>query len=107
MIHRALVTGILTGLFWWQLPDDTDAHIMERFSILFFVIIAQSNAVVIQCVSTFAKERQLMLREQAKGNALHSSTFRLNRSRMCHRNHSSYATENADIDPIREVVLCP
>ena len=48
-------------------PGDTDEHVMERFSILFFIIIAQSNAVVITCVNTFAKERQLMLRENAKG----------------------------------------
>jgi hypothetical protein len=59
--------GIFTGLFWWQLPDDTDEYVMERFSILFFVIIAQSNAVVFTCVNTFARERQLMLRENAKG----------------------------------------
>ena len=47
--HRAaqmLVMAILTAMFWWQMPDDTDAFVMERFSILFFCIIAQSNAVV-------------------------------------------------------------
>lgn len=58
---------ILTGLFWWQLPGDSDKYVMERFSILFFTIIAQSNAVVLTCVNTFARERQLMLREYAKG----------------------------------------
>ena len=62
-----LVMAILTAMFWWQMPDDTDAFVMERFSILFFCIIAQSNAVVFACVNTFAKERQLMIRENAKG----------------------------------------
>ena len=61
------IMGILTGLFWWQMPDETDEFVMERFSILFFTIIAQSNAVVFTCVNTFARERQLMLRENAKG----------------------------------------
>ena len=64
---QSLAMAALTGLFWWQMPDDTDEHVMERFSILFFVIIAQSNNVVFACVNTFAKERQLMLREHAKG----------------------------------------
>ena len=61
------IMGVLTGLFWWQMPDDTDEFVMERFSILFFTIIAQSNAVVFTCVNTFARERTLMLRENAKG----------------------------------------
>lgn len=64
---QVCIMGILTGLFWWQLPDDTDEHIMERFSILYFILIAQSNAVVITSVNTFARERQLMMREHAKG----------------------------------------
>ena len=64
---QMLAMAVLTSLFWWRMPDDTDAHVMERFSILFFVIIAQSNAVVFACVATFAKERALMLREHAKG----------------------------------------
>ena len=64
---QMLVMAILTAMFWWQMPDDTDAFVMERFSILFFCIIAQSNAVVFACVNTFAKERQLMIRENAKG----------------------------------------
>lgn len=64
---QMLVMAILTAMFWWRMPDDTDAFVMERFSILFFCIIAQSNAVVFACVNTFAKERQLMIRENAKG----------------------------------------
>ena len=61
------IMGVLTGLFWWQMPADTDEFVMERFSILFFTIIAQSNAVVFACVNTFARERTLMIRENAKG----------------------------------------
>ena len=93
---QMLVMAILTAMFWWQMPDDTDAFVMERFSILFFCIIAQSNAVVFACVNTFAKERQLMIRENARGCTIRCRFH----SQDCfgHRQHAGHAVPVRDGD---------
>jgi hypothetical protein len=35
-----------TALFWWRIPDNT-ARVFERNSLLFFMLIAQANGIVI------------------------------------------------------------
>lgn len=57
--------AFFTSLFWWRLPDDTN-HIYERNSLLFFMLIAQSNQVVIGSMQTFSRESDLLHRERAK-----------------------------------------
>lgn len=57
--------AFFTSLFWWRLPDDTN-HIYERNSLLFFMLIAQSNQVVIGSMHIFARESALLRRERAK-----------------------------------------
>lgn len=54
-----------TALFWWRMPDNT-GWIFERNSLLFFVIIAQANGIVISAVTVFQRERNLLRRERAK-----------------------------------------
>lgn len=54
-----------TALFWWQLPDTT-AYIFDRNSLLFFMIVAQANGIVITAVTVFQRERALLRRERAK-----------------------------------------
>jgi ABC-type multidrug transport system ATPase subunit len=56
---------ISTGFFWWRLPDDTSS-IYNRSSLLFFMLIAQANGIVIASVNTFQRERSLLARERAK-----------------------------------------
>lgn len=53
------------SLLWFRLPDDTN-HIYDRNSIIFFLIIAQANGIVISAVPVFRRQRQLMNRERAK-----------------------------------------
>ena len=54
-----------TGLAWGHIPDTTD-YIFNRSSLLFFIIIAQSNSVVMSSMVAFASERRLLSRERAK-----------------------------------------
>lgn len=54
-----------TALFWWRMPDTT-AWTFERNSLLFFIIIAQANGVVVNAVTVFQRERTLLERERAK-----------------------------------------
>jgi len=54
-----------TALFWWRMPDDTD-HIFQRNSLLFFMIIAQANGIVVNAVTVFQQERALLHRERSK-----------------------------------------
>mmetsp|Transcript_36097 Transcript_36097/g.66159 ORF Transcript_36097/g.66159 Transcript_36097/m.66159 type:complete len:684 (-) Transcript_36097:150-2201(-) len=54
-----------TGLAWGHIPD-TEAYIFNRASLLFFIIIAQSNSVVVSSMVTFTSERRLLSRERAK-----------------------------------------
>ena len=56
---------VLETIFWFRLPNDTN-HIFERSSILFFLLIAQSNSVVLSSIVTFQQERALLRRERAK-----------------------------------------
>jgi ABC-type multidrug transport system ATPase subunit len=63
-----------TALFWWRLPDRTD-RIFERNSLLFFMLIAQSNSTVIVAVNVFQRERILLSRERAKKMYTVSSYF--------------------------------
>jgi ABC-type multidrug transport system ATPase subunit/ABC-type multidrug transport system permease subunit len=57
--------SFLTSLFWWRIPDNTN-FIYERNSLLFFMLIAQSNQVVIGSMQTFSRESALLHRERAK-----------------------------------------
>jgi ABC-type multidrug transport system ATPase subunit len=54
-----------TALFWWRMPLNT-GWIFERNSLLFFMIIAQANGIVINAVMVFQRERALLHRERAK-----------------------------------------
>jgi hypothetical protein len=56
---------VFTSLFWWQMPDNT-SWIFERSSLLFFMMIAQGNGIVIGSISVFQRERALLRRERAK-----------------------------------------
>lgn len=63
-----------TSLFWWRIPDNT-ARIYERNSLLFFILIAQANSIVITAVTVFQRERVLLARERAKKMYSVSSYF--------------------------------
>ena len=54
-----------TCLAWGRLPDTT-TYIYSRASLLFFLIIAQSNSVVNTSLVIFSTERRLLSRERAK-----------------------------------------
>jgi ABC-type multidrug transport system ATPase subunit len=54
-----------TALFWWRLPNTT-AYVFSRNSLLFFMLIAQANGIVISAVTVFQRERSLLRRERAK-----------------------------------------
>ncbi len=56
---------IFTGLAWGYLPDNTD-YVFNRASLLYFILIAQSNSVVTTSMLTFGGERRLLSRERAK-----------------------------------------
>jgi ABC-type multidrug transport system ATPase subunit len=63
-----------TSLFWWRIPDHT-GRIYERNSLLFFILIAQANSIVITAVTVFQRERVLLARERAKKMYSVSSYF--------------------------------
>jgi hypothetical protein len=52
-------------LAWGRMPDN-HSYIFNRASLLFFLIIAQSNSVVTSSIVTFTSERKLLSRERAK-----------------------------------------
>ena len=54
-----------TSLAWGRLPDTT-AYIYNKASLLFFIIVAQSNGVVTSSMIAFSSERRLLSRERAK-----------------------------------------
>eukprot|EP00934_Nitzschia_sp_Nitz4_P005016 Nitzschia sp. Nitz4//scaffold209_size42451//31343//33301//NITZ4_007362-RA/size42451-processed-gene-0.37-mRNA-1//-1//CDS//3329541712//5006//frame0 len=54
-----------SSLFWWRLPDTT-GYIFEKNSLLFFMLIAQGNSIVVGSVSVFQRDRALLRRERAK-----------------------------------------
>jgi ABC-type multidrug transport system ATPase subunit len=54
-----------TCLAWGRMPDTT-AYVFNRASLLFFLIIGQSNSVVSTSLVTFSAERRLLSRERAK-----------------------------------------
>ena len=63
-----LLTGCwiaFVSLAWGRMPDTT-SYIYNRASLLFFLIIAQSNSVVTSSMITFTSERKLLSRERAK-----------------------------------------
>jgi hypothetical protein len=60
-----LTYAFFTGLFWWQIPDNTGGT-FERNSLIFFILIAQANGVVISSIAVFQRERALLSRERAK-----------------------------------------
>ena len=56
---------VFTGLAWGYLPDTSD-YVFNRASLLYFILIAQSNSVVTTSMLTFGGERRLLSRERAK-----------------------------------------
>jgi ATP-binding cassette subfamily G (WHITE) protein 2 len=69
-ISRAsLVTTVIFILFecafWFQMKNDTN-HSYNRYSLLFFMIIAQANGVVVASIPTFKRDTALLSRERAK-----------------------------------------
>jgi hypothetical protein len=56
---------VFTGLAWGYLPNDTD-YVFNRASLLYFILIAQSNSVVSSSMLIFGGERRLLSRERAK-----------------------------------------
>jgi ABC-type multidrug transport system ATPase subunit len=60
-----LAYTVLTGIFWFRLPDDT-SRIYDRVSLFFFILIAQSNRIVTEGVNVFQQEKFLLARERAK-----------------------------------------
>jgi ABC-type multidrug transport system ATPase subunit len=71
--ERLTVTAVMlqftylffTALFWWRLPNNT-GWVFERNSLLFFMIVAQANGIVISAVTVFQQERSILRRERAK-----------------------------------------
>lgn len=69
-ISRAsLVTTLIFVVFecalWAQMKDDTNYN-YNRYSLLFFMIIAQGNGVVVASIPTFKRDTALLSRERAK-----------------------------------------
>jgi ABC-type multidrug transport system ATPase subunit/ABC-type multidrug transport system permease subunit len=56
---------LFTSFFWWQMPNTT-AWVYERTSLLFFMLVAQGNSIVVGSISVFQGERALLRRERAK-----------------------------------------
>lgn len=56
---------VFTGLAWGYIPNNTD-YVFNRASLLYFILIAQSNSVVTTSMLTFGGERKLLSRERAK-----------------------------------------
>jgi ABC-type multidrug transport system ATPase subunit/ABC-type multidrug transport system permease subunit len=54
-----------TSLFWWRLPDNT-SWTFQRNSLLFFMLIAQANSIVVSSMTVFQQERSLLRRERNK-----------------------------------------
>jgi hypothetical protein len=54
-----------TSVFWWQMPNTT-SWVFERNSLLFFMLIAQGNSIVVGSISVFQRDRALLRRERAK-----------------------------------------
>lgn len=54
-----------TTFMYWRMPNDT-AHIFERNSLIFFMLIAQGNGIVTSSIAVFNRERALLRRERAK-----------------------------------------
>lgn len=67
--NAAIITTLayifFESLFWFRLKDDTNS-IYERNSLVFFMIIAQGNGVVISSIPTFKRDRNLLTRERQK-----------------------------------------
>ena len=57
--------AFLTGIIWFRMPDDV-TRIYSRKSLCFFLLIAQSNHVVIGSMTTFFREREILLRDRSK-----------------------------------------
>lgn len=60
-----LAYTMFTSLIWFRLPDDTSS-IYQRNSLLFFLLIALSNGVILGGMTVFQQERALLERERAK-----------------------------------------
>jgi len=73
-VYLQLAYLFFTALFWWRMPNNT-AWIFERNSLLFFMLIAQANGIVIAAVTVFQRERTLLSRERAKKMYTVSSYF--------------------------------
>jgi hypothetical protein len=56
---------VFTALVYWRLPDTT-ATVFQRNSLLFFMLIAQGNSIVVGSVTVFQQDRALLRRERAK-----------------------------------------
>jgi hypothetical protein len=56
---------VFESALWFRLTNDTN-QIYKRNSLVFFMIIAQANGVVISSVPTFRRDRSLLTRERAK-----------------------------------------
>jgi len=56
---------LFTSLCWGYIPDTT-SYTHSRSSLIFFLLIAQSNAVVTSSLVIFTSERHLLSRERAK-----------------------------------------
>lgn len=57
--------SFFTSFFWWRL-ENTTAFVFERNSLLFFMLIAQGNSIVVGSISVFQRDRALLRRERAK-----------------------------------------
>jgi len=62
---RSCLEFAVAFLYRWRMPDTT-GWIFERNSLLFFMVIAQANGIVISAVTVFQRERALLQRERAK-----------------------------------------
>lgn len=63
-----------TCLLWGRVPNTT-GRVFERNSLLFFMLIAQANGIVIVAVQVFQRERTILSRERAKKLYAVSSFF--------------------------------
>jgi len=67
--HASIIATMFYVAFesalWLRLPFDTN-HIYERNSLIFFLLIAQGNGVIVSSIPIFRRDRSLLTRERSK-----------------------------------------
>eukprot|EP00554_Chaetoceros_debilis_P000022 CAMPEP_0194091310 /NCGR_PEP_ID=MMETSP0149-20130528/42529_1 /TAXON_ID=122233 /ORGANISM="Chaetoceros debilis, Strain MM31A-1" /LENGTH=761 /DNA_ID=CAMNT_0038775851 /DNA_START=90 /DNA_END=2375 /DNA_ORIENTATION=+ len=73
-IVKSIALGILTGLLWFQLPND-ETHVRDRGSFLFFSTTYWIFDGTFSAIFNFPSERTIMFKERASGSYHMSAYF--------------------------------